>query len=100
MHALEFFQLAQCFVFRRLRHLGGFDLLAKLRDLFREFISFAELALNSFELLAQVKLTLRTIDVSACLSVDLLLDCQDFDLFVEQIVDASQTRGCVGNVEN
>ena len=64
-----------------------------------ELISFAEFALNRFQLLAQVKLSLRTIDIRAGLRVDFLLDGQNFDLFVQQIVDASQARSGVGNVQ-
>ena len=65
------------------RHLRGFDLFSKLRDLFRQFVALAEFALNRLQLLAQVKLSLRTIDVSARLSIDFLLDRENFDLFVQ-----------------
>ena len=47
-----------------------------------------------------VKLSLRTIDIGTRLSIDLLLDGENFDLFVQKIVDASQSRGGVGNVQN
>ncbi len=96
----SFFSCRKRLFLSRLRHFRGFDLFPELRSLLRQLVAFAEFALNRLELLAQVKLSLRTIDISACLSIDFLLDSEDFDLLVQEIVDASQTCGGVGNIQN
>jgi hypothetical protein len=41
MHSFEFLKLAKGLFFRRLRHLGGFDLLFELRRLFGELVTLA-----------------------------------------------------------
>ena len=100
MHAFELFQLSQRLIFSGLRHLRGFDLFTKLLNFFRQFIAFAEFGLNRLHLLAQIELTLRTIDVRARLRVDFLLNGEDFNLFVEDFVHASETRGRVSNLQD
>src|SRR3712207_7483265 len=48
--------------------------ISELRDLLGQLVPFPEFALNRLELLAQVELALRAVDVGARLRVDLLLD--------------------------
>ena len=98
VHAFEFLELAQRLFLRSLRHVRRVDLFTELRDLFGEFVALAEFALNRLELLAQVELALRAINVGARLRVDLLLDGQHFDLFVQEFVDATQPRRRVGDI--
>ena len=100
MHALELLQLPQRFVLRRLGHLRGLDLLAKLLRLLGQFIAFAEFALNRFHLLSQVKLALRAVDIGAGLGVDFLLNGQHLDLFIENLVHSPQTRRGVRYFQN
>ena len=100
MHSLELFQLPERFFLGVLRHFCFEDLVAILLDLFVKLVALAKLALDRLQLLAQKILALRTVDVGACLRVDLLLDGQNIDLFAQQIVDAAQPRDRVRDIEN
>src|SRR3712207_3889815 len=83
VHALKFFELTQRLLLRVLRHRGRLYLLSELSDLFGELVALAQFRLDGLELLAKEELALRAVDVCARLRVYLLLDCEDFDLFVE-----------------
>src|SRR6266481_8726746 len=98
MHPLQFFQLAECFLLRNLWYFGRFNLLAKLGYLFGEFITLSQFALNRFHLLAEIELTLRSIDVSASLGVYFLLYGQDLDLLIQKIIHSPQTRCGISDV--
>ena len=73
---------------------------AQLRHLFRQLVAFAEFGLNGLQLLPEIELALRAVNVGARLRVNLLLDREDFDLFVEKLVDAAQARGRVRDVKD
>ena len=100
MHAFDFLKLAQRLFFGGFRHFRGFDFFAKLLKVFGQVVPFTQLALDRLHLLAQVKLALRPVDVRACLGVDLLLDGEHFDLFVQQFIHTPQTFGRVGDFQH
>src|SRR5262245_31714086 len=93
VHAFELLQLAVDFLFDGLRHLALSHLFAVLRDVFGQLVALAQLLLDGLQLLAQVELALRAVDLALGLRVDLLLDGQHFDLFGQKLIDAVQPRG-------
>ncbi|MCG3159280.1 MAG: hypothetical protein JMDDDDMK_00266 [Acidobacteria bacterium] len=100
MHAFELLQLAINFLFDGFRHFALRHLLAVLRDVFGQFVAFAKFLLDGFQLLAQIKLALRAVNLAFGLRVDLLLDGQHFDLFVQKFVDAMQARIDIEHLEH
>ena len=75
-----------------LRHLGVFDVLPELGDLFGPLVQLAELFLNGLELLAQEVLPLGLVHLAFGLGLDLLLHREDFDLRRQELADAPEPR--------
>ena len=88
--AREAVQLAAGLLAGLFGHVGGFDLLAQLFHLDGLFVAFAQLALDSFELLAQEVLALHFFDLRAGLVLDLLANLEHFDLAGENVDELMQ----------
>ena len=71
-----------------------------MSDLFSQFIAFAQFLLDGLELLAHEILALHLVHFPFCLGADLLLDCEKFDLAVEERIDLLQAFDGVNDFEN
>ena len=76
----ETVELAQRRLVGVLRHLRGFDLLAKLVDVGLGRIGFAELVLDGLELLAQVVLALVLVHLLLDVGLDLVAEFEHVEL--------------------
>ena len=100
MHPLQPLQLALRLFFNFLVHLRFRYLLAVGVDLLCQFVAFTQFLLYRFELLTQVELALRAIDLAFGLRVDLLLHGENADLFIEKFVDAAQSSVLIDQIKD
>ncbi len=59
-------------------------------DLLLQFVAFAKLLLNRFHLLAEIELPLASIDFSARLRGDVVLDFQNFEFLGDEVVNLTE----------
>ena len=100
VHALQLLELALDLLQDRLRHPGLVGLLLERRDLLRQLVAFAQLALDRLQLLAQEELALAPVHLALGLGRDLLLHGQDLELLGHQLVDPAQALDGVGGLQD
>jgi hypothetical protein len=100
VRALQAFDLFLDLFARFLRDRLLFDLLAVILDFFGEFLAFAQLGLNGFELLAEEVLTLRLVHLALRGRGDFLLHGEQVDLTCEQVVDLLQSLDRIDRFED
>lgn len=96
IQAIEF---APSLVEHRLGHLGLVDPAAQVLQLGGPAVGLAELLLNGLELLLEVVLALRLVDLLADVGLNLAGKLEDLELVVERGVDLAQPIGDVEGLE-
>ena len=100
MHALEAFQLADGLGECLFRHAHFVDLCAVLLSLLTARVGLAELRLDRAQLLAEEVLALAAAHLAVGLRLNFGLHRRDFELALEQRVDAPKTREGIDDLED